>query len=45
MEEATSKEKILKKIRKALIQKSDKELPDVDFESAILWIKYGLKAQ
>jgi L-lactate dehydrogenase complex protein LldG len=33
MEESTSREKILKKVRKALIHKSLQEIPDVDLES------------
>lgn len=35
MEESTSKEKVLKKIRDALIYKSDNPFPKVDFESGI----------
>jgi L-lactate dehydrogenase complex protein LldG len=35
MEESTSREKILKKVRKALINKSTIEMPDVDLESEI----------
>lgn len=35
MEESTSREKILKKVRKALINKSTMEMPDVDLESEI----------
>jgi L-lactate dehydrogenase complex protein LldG len=35
MEESTSKEKVLKRIRKALINKSAEPAPNVDFESPI----------
>ncbi|HRH01435.1 MAG TPA: LUD domain-containing protein [Bacteroidia bacterium] len=35
MEESTSKEKVLKRIRKALINKSAEAAPNVDFESPI----------
>lgn len=35
MQESTSKEKVLKKIRKALIQKSPVDLSDIDFDSEI----------
>lgn len=35
MQESTSREKVLKKVRKALIQKSPNEAGDVDFESNI----------
>ena len=35
MEESTSREKILKKVRKALIHKTTQDIPDVDLESNI----------
>jgi len=35
MEDSTSREKILKKVRKALIHKTTQETPDVDLESSI----------
>jgi L-lactate dehydrogenase complex protein LldG len=35
MEDSTSREKILKKVRKALIHKSTQEIPDVDLDSNI----------
>ena len=35
MEDSTSREKILKKVRKALIHKTSQETPDVDLESSI----------
>ncbi len=35
MEESTSKEKVLKKVRNALIDKSDNPFPNIDFESNV----------
>src|SRR5688572_15238972 len=35
MKESTSREKILKKVRKALIQKSNLDIVDLDFESSV----------
>ena len=35
MEESTSKEKVLKKVRNALIDKSDNPYPNLDFESSV----------
>ena len=35
MEESTSREKVLKKVRNALIYKTDNPFPQVDFESPV----------
>ncbi len=35
MKESTTKEKVLKKIRDSLIDKSDNPFPDIDFESSV----------